>query len=185
VQDRFDGSLLAAEARRREQEALELLRDAAHRWILARPVIAVTYAGESRCCTAGAPYPSNVCDNHPHSEVHSLHDPVSFDELRRSPRVALRIPLGLRWEGQRFTGSTLIVNSHGALVYAQRNVTMGDMFELESVPTRSHCHCRVVWQSGLDQTGFFKLGVEMLEPNPLVWGSEYAMELARQKGSSN
>jgi hypothetical protein len=90
----------------------------------------------------------------------------------------------MRWEGQRFVGSTLIVNSHGALLYAQRNVTVGDIFELENVRTRVYCHCRVVWQAGLDQTGFFKLGVEMLESNPGVWGSDYSMALARLPGSS-
>lgn len=109
---------------------------------------------------------------------------AAYRELRQSPRVALRIPLGLRWEGQRFIGSTLIVNSHGALLYAQRNVTVGDIFELENVRTRVLCHCRVVWQAGLDQTGFFKLGVEMLESNPAVWGSDYSMALARLPGSS-
>ena len=76
------------------------------------------------------------------------------------------------------------MNSHGALLYAQRNITVGDIFELENVRTRVHCHCRVVWQAGLDQTGFFKLGVEMLEANPQVWGSEYSMALARLPGSS-
>ena len=111
-------------------------------------------------------------------------DPAAYHELRRSPRVALRIPIGLRWEGQRFIGSTLIVNSHGALLYAQRNITVEDIFELENVRTRVHCHCRVVWQAGLDQSGFFKLGVEMLESNPAVWGSDYSMALARLPGSS-
>jgi hypothetical protein len=85
----------------------------------------------------------------------------------------------MRWEGQRFNGSTLIVNSHGALVYAQRNVAVGDIFELENVRTRVLCHCRVVWQAGLDQTGFFKLGVEMLESNPAVWGLDYTRALAQ------
>jgi len=116
-------------------------------------------------------------------------DPAAYHELRRSPRVALRIPIALRWEGERFSGSTLIVNSHGALLYAQRNVTVGDIFELENVRTRVHCHCRVVWQAGLDQSGFFKLGVEMLESNPQVWGSDYSMALAqapaRPPGSSD
>jgi hypothetical protein len=111
-------------------------------------------------------------------------DPAAYHELRRSPRVALRIPIGLRWEGERFSGSTLIVNTHGALLYAQRNITVGDLFELENVRTRVLCHCRVVWQAGLDQTGFFKLGVEMLESNPQVWGSDYSMALARPPGSS-
>ena len=111
-------------------------------------------------------------------------DPAAYHELRRSPRVALRIPIGMRWEGQRFVGSTLIVNSYGALLYAQRNVTVGDIFELENVRTRVLCHCRVVWQGGLDQTGFFKLGVEMLESNPAVWGSDYSMALARLPGFS-
>ena len=115
-------------------------------------------------------------------------DPAAYQELRRSPRAQVRIPIGLRWEGQRFSGSTLIVNSHGALLYAHRNVTVGDIFELENVRTRVLCHCRVVWQAGLDQTGFFKLGVEMLEPNPGVWGSDYSMALAktaRPPGSSS
>jgi hypothetical protein len=111
-------------------------------------------------------------------------EPAAYHELRRSPRVALRIPIAMRWEGQRFTGSTLIVNSHGALLYAQRNVATGDIFELENVRTRVVCHCRVVWQAGLDQSGFFKLGAELLEPNPAVWGSDYSMALAQSQGSA-
>ncbi len=110
-------------------------------------------------------------------------EPDAFHELRRSPRVALRIPISMRWDGQRFNGSTLIVNSHGALVYAQRNVAVGDIFELENVRTRVMCHCRVVWGAGLDQSGFFKLGVEMLESNPAVWGSDYTMALAQAQAS--
>jgi len=112
-----------------------------------------------------------------------LLEPDAFHELRRSPRVALRIPISMRWEGERFNGSTLIVNTHGALLYAQRNVEVGDIFELENVRTRVICHCRVVWQAGLDQTGFFKLGVEMLESNPAVWGSDYTMALAQAQAS--
>ena len=106
-------------------------------------------------------------------------EPEAFQELRQSPRVALRIPISMRWEGQRFNGSTLIVNSHGALVYAQRNIAVGDIFELENVRTRVMCHCWAVWRAGLDQTGFFKLGVEMLESNPAVWGLDYTRALAQ------
>jgi hypothetical protein len=113
-----------------------------------------------------------------------LLEPGAFHELRRSPRVALAIPIALRWEGQRFSGSTLVVNSHGALVHAARNITVGDIFELENVRTRVLCHCRVAWQGGLDRTGFFKLGVEMLEAHPAVWGSDYSMALARSRGSA-
>ena len=104
-------------------------------------------------------------------------EPAAYLEPRRSPRVALRIPIALRWEGHRFSGSTLVVNSHGALMYAQQNVLVGEIFELENVRTRVFCHCRVVWQRGLDQTGFFKLGVEMLEAHPAMWSPDYSMAL--------
>ena len=56
--------------------------------------------------------------------------PGAFHELRRSPRVALTIPIALRWEGERYRGSTFVVNNHGALAYAARNITVGDIFEL-------------------------------------------------------
>ncbi len=105
-------------------------------------------------------------------------EPAAYLEPRRSPRVALRIPIALRWEGHRFSGSTLVVNCHGALMYAQQNLLVGEIFELENVRTRVFCHCRVVWQRGLDQTGFFKLGVEMLEARPAMWGPDYSMALA-------
>lgn len=111
-------------------------------------------------------------------------DPEAHSSERRSPRVALSMPIALRWEGERFGGSTLIVNTHGARVYAQRNVAVGEIFELENVRTRVLCHCRVLWQGGLDHTGFFKLGVEMLEAHPSVWGSDYAAALARSRGSA-
>lgn len=111
-------------------------------------------------------------------------DSAGYPAARRSPRVDLSIPVALRWEGERFGGSTLSVNTHGGRLYAQRNVAVGDIFELENVRTRVLCHCRVLWQGGLDHTGFFKLGVEMLEAHPSVWGSDYAAALARSQGSS-
>jgi len=95
-------------------------------------------------------------------------------ELRRSQRVAVRIPVALRHEGERSRGTTLVVNGHGALVGAHRNVPLGDRFELENVRNRVFCHCRVVFHGGLSEDGFFRLGIEMLEPHPAVWGPDYA-----------
>ena len=95
-------------------------------------------------------------------------------ELRRSPRSSVRIPIALRHEGERFKVTTLVVNKHGALVGAMRNVPMGDIFELENVRNRVFCHCRVVWHGGLASDGFFRIGVEMLEAHPAVWGADYS-----------
>ena len=39
---------------------------------------------------------------------------------------------------------------------------------------RVFCHCRVVYHGGLGTDGFFRLGVEMLEAHPAVWGADYA-----------
>lgn len=100
-------------------------------------------------------------------------EPNPRTEQRRSPRSSARIPVALRHEGERFKGTTLVVNSHGALVGAHRNIPMGDIFELENVRNRMFCHCRVVYQGGLASDGFFRLGVEMLEAHPAVWGSAY------------
>ena len=96
-------------------------------------------------------------------------------ELRRSPRSSVRIPIALRHEGERFRGTTFVVSAHGALVGAHRNIPMGDIFELENVRTRVFCHCRVVWHGGLASDGFFRLGVEMLEAFPAVWGADYPL----------
>ena len=101
-------------------------------------------------------------------------DSAPRTEQRRSPRSNTRIPVALRHEGERFKGTTLVVNRHGALVGALRNVPVGDIFELENVRNRVFCHCRVVWHGGLDKDGFFRLGVEMLEAHPGVWGADYA-----------
>lgn len=81
--------------------------------------------------------------------------------------------MALRHEGERFKGSTLVVNAHGGLVGAPRNVPLGDLFELENVRNRVFCHCRVVYSGGLGTDGFFRLGVEMLEAHPAVWGADY------------
>lgn len=101
-------------------------------------------------------------------------EPSPRTEQRRSPRSDVRIPVALRHEGERFKGTTLVVNTHGALVGAHRNIPMGDMFELENVRTRVFCHCRVVFHGGLGPDGFFRLGVEMLESHPAVWGTDYS-----------
>ena len=86
----------------------------------------------------------------------------------------MRIPVALRHEGERFKGTTFVVNAHGGLVGAHRNIPMGDIFELENVRNRVFCHCRVVYNGGLGTDGFFRLGVEMLEAHPAVWGADYA-----------
>jgi hypothetical protein len=96
-------------------------------------------------------------------------------DLRRSPRSSVRIPIALRHEGERFKGTTFVVNAHGGLVGAHRNIPMGDIFELENVRNRVFCHCRVVFHGGLASDGFFRLGVEMLEAHPAVWGADYAV----------
>lgn len=101
-------------------------------------------------------------------------DAVPRADLRRSPRSSVRIPVALRHEGERFKGSTFIVNAHGGLVGAHRNIPLGDLFELENVRNRVFCHCRVVYHGGLGTDGFFRLGVEMLEAHPAVWGADYA-----------
>ena len=102
-------------------------------------------------------------------------DPVVRTEMRRSPRSSVRIPVALRHEGERFKGTTFVVNAHGALVGAHRNIPMGDIFELENVRNRVFCHCRVVFHGGLASDGFFRLGVEMLEAHPAVWGADYSV----------
>src|SRR3974377_758703 len=100
--------------------------------------------------------------------------PVPKTEQRRSPRSSVRIPVALRHEGERFKGTTLVVNRHGALLGALRNIPLGDIFELENVRNRVFCHCRVVFHGGLEKDGFFRIGVEMLEAHPAVWGADYA-----------
>lgn len=102
-------------------------------------------------------------------------EPNLRTEQRRSPRSNVRIPVALRHEGERFKGTTLVVNTHGALVAAHRNVPMGDFFELENVRNRVFCHFRVVYHGGLASDGFFRLGVEMLEAHPAVWGADYTL----------
>jgi hypothetical protein len=102
-------------------------------------------------------------------------EPAPRTESRRSPRSSVRIPIGLRHEGERFKGTTFVVNKHGALVGAHRNIPKGDIFELENVRNRVLCHCRVVWHGGLSPDGFFRLGVEMLEAHPAVWGADYTL----------
>ena len=59
-----------------------------------------------------------------------LRDSSPRVELRRSPRSGVRIPIALRHEGERFKGTTFVVNAHGALVGAHRNIPLGDRFEV-------------------------------------------------------
>lgn len=102
-------------------------------------------------------------------------EPAHKVEQRRSPRSNVRIPVALRYEGERSKGTTLAVNMHGALLGAMRNIPMGDIFELENVRNRVFCHFRVVWHGGLGADGFFRLGAEMLEAHPAVWGADYTL----------
>lgn len=96
---------------------------------------------------------------------------------RRSERVFLRVPLqaaGKAKDGRKFheTCETVVVNSHGALVYLQHDVEAGAILVLTNRAIQEDQECRVVYLGDASDHGQ-RVGVEFLTPAPHFWGLDF------------
>ena len=86
--------------------------------------------------------------------------------LRAGTRAKSVIPIGVRVGGRRVTaGCTLNVSEGGALLICSENLPVGTEMEVTKLRSRELFTCRVVWRAGLQESGRFGLGVEILNPD--------------------
>ncbi|HEV2297862.1 MAG TPA: PilZ domain-containing protein [Candidatus Acidoferrales bacterium] len=99
------------------------------------------------------------------------------DNRRRSSRVFTRIPVkvrGVNTDGEKFREScqTIVVNSHGGLLYLNQDVELGSQVLLINPVSEEEQECRVVYLGDTSDKGT-RIGVEFLSPAPHFWGVEF------------
>ena len=92
---------------------------------------------------------------------------------RRSQRVLLRIPVAVIAPGPdkkmvREQTHTLVVNAHGALIYLDLHVRVGQVVILQNPETSEEQSCRIIRVHSLPE-GKTEVGIEYLKPAPLFW----------------
>jgi hypothetical protein len=103
--------------------------------------------------------------------------PTENDNRRRSSRVFTRIPVkvrGINTDGEKFREScqTVVVNSHGGLLYLNQDVELGAQILLINPVSEEEQECRVVYLGDTSDKGT-RIGVEFLSPAPHFWGVEF------------
>ena len=113
--------------------------------------------------------------------------PAEIENRRRSSRVFTRIPVkvrGLNTDGEKFREScqTIVVNSHGGLLYLNQDVELGSQVLLINPVSEEEQECRVVYLGDTSDKGT-RIGVEFLSPAPHFWGGEFTSVEARGRPS--
>jgi hypothetical protein len=97
----------------------------------------------------------------------------TINNRRRSQRVALRIPIAVIAPGPdkqmvREETETLVVNAHGALIYLNLKIVVGQVVILQNPETSEEQPCRV-FRSNPAGEGKNEVGIEFLKPTPNFW----------------
>jgi hypothetical protein len=108
-------------------------------------------------------------------------------EMRRSQRVALRLPIQVRWTPQgepviTEETATLVVNAHGALILLAMRVKSGTRVFVKNSALQMDKECRVVRVLEKPQ-GKCEVAVEFLRPDPKFWGLEFPPDDWKQAGA--
>ena len=99
-------------------------------------------------------------------------------EARRSPRVALNVPLRVQSENSAGNAHTAVVNRHGALILCPMQYAEGTQVDVWNLRTGDHARARVAWYGGQDLPGLHKEGIELIDYKPAFWGPEYDQAIA-------
>ena len=96
----------------------------------------------------------------------------------RSSRIFTRIPVrasGKNTQGKKFreNSQTIVINAHGALLYLNEEIGMGNQLVLINPVTEEEQECRVVYLGELSDKGT-RVGIEFLSPSPHFWGVDFA-----------
>jgi hypothetical protein len=98
-------------------------------------------------------------------------------DARRSSRVFVRIRVlakGKNHNGKKFREmcETVVVNTHGGLLYLRQDVDTGTVLALTNPMTQEEEECRIVYQSDAGERGQ-RVGIEFLSPSPHFWGVDF------------
>jgi PilZ domain len=101
-------------------------------------------------------------------------------EMRRSKRVALRLPIQVRWTPPGDMAiteetTTLVVNAHGALISLAMRVKPGTRIFVRNRAVADDKECRVV-RIQEKHEGKSEVGMEFLRPDAKFWGLEFPPE---------
>ncbi len=111
-------------------------------------------------------------------ELHSAVPRLS-DDRRRSPRLALEIPLQIVFEGSRFLVHTALVGRDGALVHSPRLCPLGSTLEATNPANGRSARLRVVWArvEKAVPSRVIRLALESMNPGTGLWACEYERRL--------
>lgn len=104
--------------------------------------------------------------------------PASPQDLRRSSRITVTIPLEVRHQDldgnqTRAPATTKYVNKHGALLLAEQMIPTDSEVTLYIPHLGREALCRVVWVSEQrDKSGFYGLGIELKDAENF-WGVQF------------
>lgn len=98
---------------------------------------------------------------------------VRGESRRRSPRVAVQVPVEVGFAGVVLEGRTALVSRHGALIQCGVNCARNDVLDVTNKATHEQVLCRVVWCGSEIVDGARKLGVEMGDDRPAFWGIDF------------
>jgi hypothetical protein len=94
-------------------------------------------------------------------------------EKRRSLRVMIRVPVRIEGHGPNTPPvsedtHTSLVNAHGALVYLETKVMIGQLVKVTNLVTQEEVSCHIAFV-GQTQSGKTAVGVEFVKPSPRFW----------------
>lgn len=94
-------------------------------------------------------------------------------DTRRSPRIALRQPLRIRYGNATIYAESVTVNAHGALVHCPRPIIMGANIVVHNQRTGETVKAWVVFVREADRSDHHAIGIEFLPSAPEFWGASY------------
>ena len=104
--------------------------------------------------------------------------PPSPEDLRRSSRISVTIPLEVRSQNPdgsatRAAATTKYVNKHGALLLTEQMLPTDSEVTLYIPHLEREAQCRIVWISEQkDKSGFYGLGIELKDAENF-WGVQF------------
>lgn len=119
----------------------------------------------------------------------SIMSSADTENRRRSSRVFTRIPVkvrGINTDGEKFREAcqTIVVNSHGGLLYLNQDVELGTQVLLINPVSEEEQECRIVYLGDTSEKGT-RVGVEFLSPAPHFWGVEFTAVEVRSRPSTS
>jgi hypothetical protein len=102
---------------------------------------------------------------------------VTFTAPRRSGRVFHKMRVraqGRGHDGRKFREvcETVVVNSHGGLLFLKNEIDEGEMLVVTNPDTDEEQECRVVFLGDAGDKGQ-RVGIEFLSPAPRFWGVDF------------